>query len=261
MNQIFRLPFLGISILFLNSNSTLIVINQNGKQSDENELPKVIYKSGDFVITQLTENAFEHKSFLQTKSSGKVPCNGMIVRNSGEAVIFDTTSDSLSSAKLITWVKEKLHCKINAIVPTHFHIDNLGGLKAFEQAGIQSYANFKTIEFAKERNENLPQNGFADSLVIKVGSKKVIAKFFGEGHTRDNIVGYFPYEEILFGGCLIKEIDATKGNLADANENEWSKTVAKIKKSYPNIKYVIPGHGQYGNQKLLDYTIELFKKH
>ncbi len=223
-------------------------------------LPKIIHQSDDFTITQLSENTFEHQSFLQTQSFGKVSCNGMIVRDNREAVIFDTTSDSLTSAALIKWVQQQLQCKITAVVPTHFHTDNVGGLKAFEQAGIPSYANFKTIQFAKERKENVPQNGFNKVLDIKVGNKKVIAKFFGEGHTKDNIVAYFPDEKILFGGCLIKELNATKGNVADANENAWSKTVENIKKAYPDVRWVIPGHGKYGDKKLLDYTIELFEK-
>lgn len=237
-----------------------LVKKENLAQKNASFIPKIIYQSDDFNITQLSKNTFEHTSFLQTQSFGKVPCNGMIVRDNGEAVIFDTTSDSLTSAALINWVQKELKSKIVAVVPTHFHIDNLGGLKAFEQAGIPSYANLKTIQNAKDRNENLPQNGFNDLLEIKVGNKKVIAKFFGEGHTKDNVVGYFPEEKILFGGCLIKEINATKGNLADANENEWAKTVENVKSTYPDVQWVIPGHGQYGDKKLLDYTIELFKK-
>lgn len=236
-----------------------LVAKQNPPQPHA-VLPKIIHQSDDFTITQLSENTFEHQSFLQTQSFGKVSCNGMIVRDHGEAVIFDTTSDSLTSAALIKWVQKQLQCKITAVVPTHFHTDNLGGLKAFEQAGIPSYAHFKTIQYAKKRKENVPQYGFNDVLEIKVGNKKVIAKFFGEGHTKDNIVGYFPDEKILFGGCLIKEMNADKGNLADAKENEWSETVKKVKRTYPDVLWVIPGHGQYGGKKLLDYTIGLFKK-
>ena len=72
-------------------------------------------------------------------------------------------------------------------------------------------------------------------------------------------MGYFPSENILFGGCLIKELEATKGFLGDANVGDWSKTVEKIKKEYPNLKIVIPGHGAIGGSELLDYTIQLFK--
>jgi metallo-beta-lactamase class B len=33
----------------------------------------------------------------------------------------------------------------------------------------------------------------------------------------------------------------------------------KIKKAFPNLKKVIPGHGEIGDTALLDYTIQLFK--
>ena len=63
----------------------------------------------------------------------------------------------------------------------------------------------------------------------------------------------------MFGGCLVKELKASKGYLGDANLTEWSNTVEKVKNAYPNVAIVVPGHGEYGNQKLLDYTINLFK--
>jgi metallo-beta-lactamase class B len=47
--------------------------------------------------------------------------------------------------------------------------------------------------------------------------------------------------------------------LGDATLAEWSNTVERIKKQYPNLKIVVPGHGQHGDKKLLDYTIKLFK--
>lgn len=63
----------------------------------------------------------------------------------------------------------------------------------------------------------------------------------------------------MFGGCLIKELEASKGFLGDANVKEWSNTVEKVKMEYPNVKIVVPGHGEYGDKKLLDYTIKLFE--
>jgi metallo-beta-lactamase class B len=105
----------------------------------------------------------------------------------------------------------------------------------------------------------VPQNGFNDSLKLSVGNTYAVVKYFGQGHTKDNVVSYFPKENILFGGCLIKELQATKGYLGDANVGEWSSTVEKVKQQYPNVKIVIPGHGKIGGKDLLDYTIKLFE--
>lgn len=221
--------------------------------------PKEVYKSNDLIITQVAPNSFVHTSFLQTNDFGNVPCNGLIVRNSNETIIFDTPTNNESSEELIKWVNQELNCKINAIIPTHFHNDCLAGLQAFNDHNIPSYAHVKTIALAKENNFVIPQNGFRDSLVLKVGDEIIMARFFGEGHTRDNIVGYFPSENVLFGGCLIKEMNASKGFLGDANVKIWSSTVEDIKERFPDVEIVVPGHGNHGDSSLLDYTINLFK--
>ena len=240
---------------------TIVLATLTGTaQKRQSFKPKEVYRSGDLIVTQVSENAFEHTSFLQTNDFGNVPCNGLVVTNSNEAIVFDTPADDKSSEELVQWLLEKLHCKINAIIPTHFHNDCLGGLKAFHNNKIPSYANFTTIELAKANNFPVPQRGFNDSLILNVGNQKVIARFLGEGHTKDNIIGYFPSEQILFGGCLIKEMNAGKGYLGDANVTDWPGTVEKVKETYPQVQIVIPGHGEYGDKKLLDYTIKLFSE-
>ena len=221
--------------------------------------PIEVYKSKNLIITQVAPNSFVHTSFLQTNDFGNVPCNGLIVRNNNETVIFDTPTNNVSSEELIRWVNHGLNCKINAIIPTHFHNDCLAGLQAFNDHNIPSYAHVKTIALAKENNFVIPQNGFSDSLALSVGDEIIMARYFGEGHTRDNIVGYFPSENVLFGGCLIKEMNASKGFLGDANVEIWSSTVEDIKKRFPDVEIVIPGHGNHGDSSLLDYTINLFK--
>lgn len=248
-------PILG-TLLFVLVTATLV---QCSSAPQEPFRAEVVLRTDDLIITRLSPGAYEHTSFLQTEDFGNVPCNGLVVVNDGEAIIFDTpTSDSTSEA-LIDWVGGTLHAKIEAIVPTHFHNDCLAGLQAFHRQGIPSYAYHRTLELAKEQDLEVPRNGFTEPLTLRVGDEEVIVKFFGEGHTVDNVIGYFPREDVLFGGCLIKEIDANKGYLGDANVAEWSATVEKVKQEYPDVRIVVPGHGEYGNKALLDYTIGLFR--
>jgi metallo-beta-lactamase class B len=244
------------SLLIIVISTTLLNCSSTKKSAFK---PKEIFKTDNLIITQISENSFTHISYKQTNDFGNVPCNGLIVKDNNEVIVFDTPTNDISAGELIKWIKDTLHCKMNAVIPTHFHDDCLGGLKAFNDNNIPSYANVKTIELAKENNLVVPMNGFIDTLTLKVGDEIVSIKFFGEGHTKDNVVGYFPSENIMFGGCLIKELDAGKGYLGDANIANWSNTVEKIKMEYPNVKIVVPGHGEYGNSKLLDYTINLFK--
>ena len=177
--------------------------------------------------------------------------------NDGKAVVFDSPSDPGVAKELISWLSESNELKITAFIVNHFHVDCTGGIEAFHHKGITSYANRKTFDQITDRNK-LPRQTFEDKLTLKVGSGSVINRYFGEAHTTDNIVSYIPDEAILFGGCMIKSVDAAKGNLQDANLAEWANTVSKIKKAYPQLKVVIPGHGEAGDAALLDYTIELF---
>lgn len=217
------------------------------------------YTSETLVIQKLSDHVYQHISFLQTQSFGKVPCNGMIVVDNGEAIIFDTPTDNAASLELINWVESNLKCTIKAIIPTHFHADCLAGLDVFHKHKVPSYAFQSTITLATLNNSSIPENGFDSHLELQVGKKKVVAEFVGQGHTKDNIIGYFPDEETIFGGCLIKELGAGKGYLEDANITDWSLTVTKLKQKYPNTKTVIPGHGKIGGIELFAYTINLFK--
>jgi metallo-beta-lactamase class B len=142
-----------------------------------------VYKSDKLIILQLAPNSYQHISFLKTNDFGNVPCNGLVVVDDKEAIIFDTPTDDKGSEELILWLTETQKCKIKAIIPTHFHDDCLGGLGIFEKYQIPSYANEKTITLAKENDSILPQNGFKDSLSLALGHEKVSIKFIGEGHS------------------------------------------------------------------------------
>lgn len=219
---------------------------------------RALYSSESLKVEKISPNIYQHISFLTTEAFGNVPCNGLVYINGGEAIVFDTPANDPASMELIDWIQKVQKKKLTAVVVTHFHEDCLGGLEEFHKNQIASFSNHLTIELAEEQGLISPQNGFEEVLELKVGNEKVVARYFGQGHTIDNIIGYIPNESALFGGCLIKQVNAGKGNLEDANTEDWSKTVAKIKQEYPNLKIVVPGHGKNGSMELLDYTIALF---
>ena len=220
----------------------------------------IVYETEHLIIHRLSNHIFEHQSFLTTNDFGKVKCNGMIVVNNNEAIIFDTPADNKSSQELIDYAR-KAKWDIKAIIPTHFHEDCVAGLETFEKNGISGYASNQTIKQLKNKGKKHIEilKGFDNTLTLELGNEKVYALYFGEGHTTDNVVGYFPGDKAVFGGCLIKEAGASKGNLEDANLAAWPATVRKVKQAYPDVQIIIPGHGKSGGTELFDYTIKLFE--
>lgn len=223
--------------------------------------PKVYenYESEILKIEKLNDHVFIHTSYLEAESFGTVSCNGMVYLNGNEAIIFDTPTSNPASAELVDWIGDK---NIKGLVVTHFHVDCLGGLDEMHSRDIKSYSTLRTVKLATENKETvLPQIGFDQEMKFTIGGESVLAKFIGEGHTKDNIIGYIPSQKTMFGGCLIKHMKAGKGNLNDANTAAWSMTLEKIKNEFTELETVIPGHGAIGGPELLDFTIDLFNEY
>lgn len=256
------LSFFLVQILFACQNHE----NQQSQAADSIRSPiyditisgSPIYESENLSINKISDHVYQHISYLNTESFGKVACNGMVVVNGQEAVVFDTPSDDTSAQELIDYLSNEMNCKVSGVVATHFHADCVGGLAAFHKMNVPSFASNQTIELLKIKGSAQPRKGFEDSLELSVGDQKVYAQFVGEGHTKDNIIGYFPNDKVMFGGCLIKEVGAGKGNLEDANIAVWPETIRKVKAKYPQTFVVIPGHGKAGGPELFDYTARLF---
>lgn len=254
-----------IALLALIACACSQAVQQNDKKktvSPAHSLSDTVYQSSDLIIRKLGSHSYLHISYLHTEDFGDVSCNGVVFLNDHKAVVFDTPTNDKASNELIHFVKKNLHAQLIGVIPTHYHTDCVGGLTAFAHESIPIFMRQQTRSFLLKKDTAfaLPVTTFNDSLSIQLGSKEAKAYYFGEGHTADNIVGYFPEDHLLFGGCLIKELGASKGNLEDANTQAWPNTVKKVQAFFPTIKTIVPGHGKVGDMQLFTYTIQLFSE-
>jgi metallo-beta-lactamase class B len=222
------------------------------------EYQKIII-SNDLEIVQISDHVLLHISYLEQPGSGRFPCNGLIFTEGDSAVVIDTPVNDSLSGQLLSWLYAQGY-KVKAVIPTHWHIDNLGGLHAFHEAGIRSYAYFLTIKLAAQHNYTVPEIPFYDSFSIALDGKNMECRFLGPGHSLDNIVVWIPFERILFGGCLVKAVFTENlGNIADADVDAWPDTILEVMKRYPDADIVIPGHGEPGGKQLLWHTYQLLR--
>jgi metallo-beta-lactamase class B len=226
------------------------------------QINEIITISEDLEIKQISDNVYIHISYFDLRIAPHFPANGVVYADSGKVLVIDTPWRIKESQLLINWIKESLNAEIVGIVPTHHHRDCMGGLEAFHQAGVRSYAAQLTAKLAEKKKLTVPQITFQDSLRIKLNEKDVICHFFGGGHSLDNIIVWFPEEKLLFGGCAVKALNwRGLGNLTDADVYQWPNTLKKVISIYPGANIVIPGHGDFGDMELIHHTLQLLKNH
>jgi metallo-beta-lactamase class B len=223
--------------------------------------PKV-HIADDLELIKLSEKAYVHVSYFEMQSFGRVAANGLLLVDKGEAFLFDSPWNDAQTEKLLAFVSDSLKTGVSTFIPGHWHDDCVGGMKYLHSEGVKSYANQMTVDILKEKGLPVPQHGFNDSLSLKLNDIEIYCYYLGAGHSTDNIVVWIPSEEILFGGCMVKDLHSKDpGNLSDAKTDEWPGTIQKVIAKFPGVKTVIPGHGRIGGKELLEHTKELLRQY
>ncbi|MFH1717597.1 MAG: subclass B1 metallo-beta-lactamase [Planctomycetota bacterium] len=212
----------------------------------------------DVTVTRLADGVWLHTTYYDLLRLKHVPANGLIVINGPDAVMIDTPWTDEQTGVLFDWVAREHKAAIRKVVPTHSHIDCAGGLAEAHRRGADSFALQKTADILAKAGKPAPQNWFTERMSLACGDTRVEAAFLGGGHTIDNIVVWIPAKKMLFGGCLVKALNAKNlGNISESDLPAFPKTLKKVKEAYPDAKIVIPGHGQPAGLDLIDHTIKL----
>ena len=212
-------------------------------------------------ITHLYDNFYVHTSF-KLFNNVSFPSNGLIVITKKGAILIDTPWDESQTFQLVDSLELLFHKKIILCIVTHSHDDRTAGLEVLKKKGVKTYSSKLTHEISIENNEKIADSFFSKDTVFNIDSLILETYFPGKGHTKDNIVIWFPKSKILFGGCAIKSIESKGlGNINDANLIEWPKSIQKIINKYPEIKYIIPGHMSWSSNHALTHTLLLLNNH
>lgn len=216
----------------------------------------------DIQLLQLKDSVFVHITWHSLPSIGRFSSNGMLYIKNGEAVMVDTPMDNDKTEKLLNYLRDKMSVNVKMLIIGHFHDDCMGGLAYIKSQGIKSIALDQTVAKCKELGLPLPLASFKDSLQIDFFGEMITCRYFGPGHSFDNIVVHIPSQKVLFGGCLIKAKESRGlGNLSDAVLHEWAATVLNIQNTYKDLDYIIPGHGTIGDASILEHTLTLVENY
>ncbi len=208
-------------------------------------------------IFHLTGNFYIFKTYNFYKGD-KIPANGMYLITDKGAVIIDSPWDTTQYQPLIDSIKVKHNKTVLMCIATHFHEDRTGGLEYFKQHGIKTYTTKQTDELSKKHGMKRAEFLISKDTVFTTGEYSFQTYYPGPGHAPDNIVIWFEKEKILYGGCLIKSIEAgSLGNLSDANVKEYPTTLKKVEKKCKDARYIIPGHDNWLDTGSLKHTLKM----
>lgn len=213
---------------------------------------EISHLTGDFYVFT-SYNSFKGQIF---------PANGMYIITDDGAIMIDAPWDSTQYQPLLDSIEIKHGKKVTMCIATHSHDDRTGALEFLRQKGIKTYTTGLTDEISKKTGQKRAEFLIEKDTVFKVGQYSFQTLYAGPGHTSDNIVVWFDKEKILFGGCLIKSVEADAlGNVADANLKEWPKTIKNIQRKFHNPNYVVPGHEGWADKGSLNHTLKLLKEY
>lgn len=222
---------------------------------------KHIQINSDLELFRLTPGCFLYTAWADMGRWGRIGSNGLVIVKNGKALLIDTPVHESQTVELAWWLDKNLDAKLELFVPGHWHDDCTGGLAWLNRNHVKTYANIQTNQILTAKGMEPAQESFSDSLTLKVGNIHVKLYYMGGGHSTDNIVAWIPSEKILFGGCMIKDMNATSiGNTADAAPlTEWLETINRIEDKFPDAKIIVPGHGEHGGRELFNHTKQIIQ--
>lgn len=212
------------------------------------------------AIAPLTGNFYIYTTYNLYEGT-PVPANGMYLVTKEGVVLFDTPWDSTQFQPLLDSIEFKHHLPVILCVATHWHSDKTAGLEYYRRKRIKTYTTMLTDELSKANNKPRAEYLLTKDTVFHAGAYTFETYYPGEGHTKDNIVLWFPKEKILYAGCLVKGAEAaTLGFLGDGNTVAYASTLKKLQSKYPKPNYIIVTHSDWHDINSLKHSIEMAER-
>ena len=210
-------------------------------------------------IDPINNNLFVYQTY-NTLNDVEYNANSLYLVTSKGIVLFDVPWQRSQYQELTDILFQKYKLPIVAVFVTHSHEDRAGDLSFYNNLNIPTYASALTNSKLKKEGKATSKFDIELGKTYKFGNEKFVVEYFGEGHTADNVVIWFPKYKVLNGGCLIKGADAVNlGYIGEANVTEWPKTIQKLVTKHPKIKQVIPGHDNWKATGHIENTFKLLE--
>ena len=208
-------------------------------------------------IVHLTDNLYVYTTW-GTADGAPYPANGLILVTRAGVALMDSPWDTTQFQPLLDSIQRRFHRPVVLCIATHFHEDRTAGLTYYRTRGIKTYTTALTDSLCRVHGEPRAEFLFSGDTVFRLGGYVIQTYYPGEGHTKDNIVVWFDRAKVLYGGCLVKSMEANDlGNVADGNLAAYAETIRRVQRKFPDAAYVIPGHLDWHDKRSLRHTLDM----
>lgn len=175
-------------------------------------------------------------------------------------LVIDTRMSHLEAADLIEAVR-KVTSSPWTVVNSHAHFDHCFGNALFRPAEIWGHVRcaedlelygeqqraavlgFLPEARRKEVEEvsiTAPDQTFTTAATLDIGSRTVLLRHFGLGHSSNDVVTYVPDSGVIFAGDLVEE--GAHPAFSDSYPIDWPVTTAAMLAELSG-DVIVPGHG------------------
>lgn len=218
--------------------------------------------SPELQVQQLAPGLWLHRSEKKLSNGAIFTANGLVLDTPDGIWLLDTAWGFYPTRDLLHWIDTNLQRPVAKAIATHTHDDRTGGILALTERHIPLQVTAKTAALGAEAG--IAPLQVVTDLAIGASYQDGPLQWFypGAGHSSDNIVLWLPQYQLLYGGCFVKAPRYPGlGNIADADLTAWPQSLQRVKAAFPQIRLLVPGHGDIGDAGLLDYSLQLFKAH
>lgn len=207
------------------------------------------------MVRKITENIYviEHEE----------AANNVIIIGKKGVILVDTSLFPEKAKSIAKFVKELTSKPISMVLNTHYHPDHTFGNVVFDCPIVahsltrekmeqfdRSYFSILGIDYFTLK---FPDVLFDDMFEYEDGIK--LQFIHGPGHTPDSSFVYLPEENTMIAGDTV--INTIHPEIVeDSQLTLWLKTLEKI----PQVKHVIPGHGESGDYRSVERMREYIEK-
>jgi len=176
---------------------------------------------------------------------------GWLVTDEG-AVVVDSQFPGTADA-CVAGIRERSRRGIHVLVNTHHHADHTAGNAIFRPAVkfIVAHANSAewqrtaAVEAKTEKAQAYPDQTFPNVWQLKIGNQRVIATYYGFGHTSGDVAVAFEAANIVHMGDLVfNRFHPFIDRQAGASIENWITLLDRVPREHTADTIYIFGHGK-----------------